>query len=294
MTLSALLPLAITTSIVLLVVGIGMHSRPRDTISLLRQPGLLFRSLLSMSVVMPLVAAGMAFAFDLPVEVKVALVALAMAPVPPLLPGKERKAVGDASYAVGLSITVALLAIVTVPVTASLAASAFGRADAITPLAVAKTVLITVLLPLAVGMALQRWRPAWAGKLARPLSLLGIGLLVASALPVLVSVWPDVWALFGAGHGVFAIAGLAITGLAVGHALGGPDPDSRTVLALSTAARHPAIALAVTTAGGVPTRTALASILCYLAVAIIISIPYIAWRKRASRSRTHPAAGTLP
>jgi bile acid:Na+ symporter, BASS family len=284
MTLATLLPLAITTSIVLLVVGIGMHSRPQDVISLVRQPGLMLRSVLSMCVVMPLIAAGMAFAFDLPGDVKVALVALAMAPVPPLLPGKERKAVGDASYAVGLSITVALLAIVTVPVTAALAADAFGRAGAIAPMTVAKTVLITVLLPLAVGMALQRWLPAWAERLSRPLSFIGIGLLVASALPVLVSIWPDVTALFGAGNGLFAIAGLAVIGLAVGHGLGGPDPASRTVLALSTASRHPAIALAVTAAAGVPTRTALASILCYLVVAVVIAVPYIAWRKRASKA----------
>jgi BASS family bile acid:Na+ symporter len=59
---------------------------------------------------------------------------------------------------------------------------------------------------------------------------------------------------------------------------------------LSTASRHPAVALGVTAAGGVPTRPALAAILCYLAVAIVISIPYMAWRKRVSSSRPARAA----
>ena len=231
-----------------------MHSRPRDAISLVRQPGLLGRSVLSMNVVMPLVAAGLALAFDLPGDVKVALVALAVSPVPPLAATQGAQGGRGRLLRVGLSVTVALLAIVTVPVTGSWLASAFGRAGEIAPLTVAKTVLITVLVPLAVGMAVQRWLPAWPQKLARPLSLFGIGLLVASALPLLVRGLADVKALFGAGAGVLAIAGMAIVGLAVGHVLGGPDPDSRTVLALSTASRHPAVALAVTAAGGVPTR----------------------------------------
>ena len=37
----------------------------------------------------------------------------------------------------------------------------------------------------------------------------------------------------------------SLAGLAVGHVLGGPDRDERTVLGLSTAARHPAKALAI-------------------------------------------------
>jgi bile acid:Na+ symporter, BASS family len=289
MNLAALIPIAITTSIVLLVVGIGLHSRPRDAISLIRQPGLLFRSVLSMNVVMPVAAAALVVAFRLPAEVNVALVALAMSPVPPLLPKKERQAVGDASYGIGLSVTVALLAIITVPVTAAWLGSAFGREGVIAPLTVAKTVLTTVLMPLAVGMALQRWAPAFAARLARPLAAFGLALLLVSVLPMLVSVWPAVVALFGSGS-VLALAAMAIIGLSVGHALGGPRDDDRTVLALSTTSRHPAVALGITAAGGVATRPALAAILVYVVVAILISIPYLAWRKRVSLRLASPTA----
>jgi BASS family bile acid:Na+ symporter len=52
------------------------------------------------------------------------------------------------------------------------------------------------------------------------------------------------------------IAAVAAIGLAIGHWLGGPNPDDRTVLALSTASRHPAIALAAATAGAGPNRSA--------------------------------------
>jgi BASS family bile acid:Na+ symporter len=287
MDLAALLPHAITASIVLLVLGYGLHATWRDAFYLFRHPGLLFRSVLSMNVIMPLVAAGLVLAFDLPLAVKIALVALAVSPVPPLLPKKEFNARGDTSYTIGLLVAIALLSIVTVPVAVSLFSSAFDRDGAISPLKVAKTVLTTVLVPLAIGIALRRWRPDWAGRIARPLAVLGLGLLVVSALPVLVGLWPAVRVLVGDGT-VLAIVAMAAIGLAVGHALGGPDADTRTVLALSTSARHPAVALGVAVGAGLETQAALAAILLYLIASLLVGMPYVAWRKR----QTAAAAGT--
>jgi hypothetical protein len=59
---------------------------------------------------------------------------------------------------------------------------------------------------------------------------------------------------------VLIIAGMAVFGPIVGHALGGPDPDNRTVLALSTTSRHPAIALASAVAAGAETKSELEAI----------------------------------
>ena len=49
-----------------------------------------------------IVAVALAVAFDFTPVVEVALLALAISPVPPLLPGKEFKAGGRASYTIGL------------------------------------------------------------------------------------------------------------------------------------------------------------------------------------------------
>jgi BASS family bile acid:Na+ symporter len=75
---------------------------------------------------------------------------------------------------------------------------------------------------------------------------------------------------------------MALVGLAVGHLLGGPVAETRTVLALSTTSRHPAVALAVCVAvdGTAATRPALAAILLYVVIAAALSIPYVMWRKR--------------
>ena len=101
MTAQTLILLALKSSIVLSVFAIGLASRVEDTLSC-SPSGLLLRSALAINVVMPLVAAAMAWAFDLPKAVEVALVALAVSPVPPLLPKKQIKAHGEPSYAIGL------------------------------------------------------------------------------------------------------------------------------------------------------------------------------------------------
>ena len=80
----------------------GMSATLRDVTYLVRERGLLFRSFLSMFVVMPVAVAFVAHVSNLPEAVKIALVALAIAPVPPILPRRELKAGGHAAYAVGL------------------------------------------------------------------------------------------------------------------------------------------------------------------------------------------------
>jgi BASS family bile acid:Na+ symporter len=62
--------------------------------------------------------------------------------------------------------------------------------------------------------------------------------------------------------------------------LGGPDASTRTVLALSTTSRHPAVALTVALGSGADKMPALAAVLLYVIIAALISVPYVAWRKK--------------
>jgi BASS family bile acid:Na+ symporter len=189
--------LLVKVSIVLTVLGLGLQATWRDATMLLRAPGLLMRSVLSMNVVMPVAVAALAVAFDLPLAVKIALVALAISPVPPILPKKELKAGGDSSYAIGLLVAMAVLAIITVPVSVSWFNRLFARTGEIAPQAIAGIVLTSVLAPLATGISLRQWAPALAKSIARPVTVVGAGLLVAGALPLAFGTWPVVLGLSG-------------------------------------------------------------------------------------------------
>src|SRR5271155_5772318 len=116
MTFAELIPIALKLSVVLLVFALGLRAAWQDAFSLFRQPRLLFRSILSMNFVMLAFVVASASFFNLHPAVKIAIVALAVSPVPPLLPKKQQKAGGTASYAIGLMVAAALTAIILMPV----------------------------------------------------------------------------------------------------------------------------------------------------------------------------------
>lgn len=113
--------------------------------------------------------------------------------------------------------------------------------------AVARLVAIIVLVPIAAGIVVRWLAPAFARRAARPISLGAMTLLGAVVVLLLVSAWSPAVSLIGNGH-VLALAAFVAIELIVGHLLGGPDPEDRVVLALSTASRHPGVALAIATA----------------------------------------------
>ena len=60
----------------------------------------------------------------------------------------------------------------------------------------------------------------------------------------------------------------------IGHLLGGPDRGDRTVLALSSSMRHPAIAIALAQANFSHEPLAVPAILLYTIVALVVRVPY--------------------
>lgn len=282
MDLATLIPLVLKVSIVLTVFAVGLGARAQDAVSLLTRPSLLARSLILMYVVMPLVAAGLAAAFDFPRSVEIALVALAVSPVPPLLPRKGLEAGGGASYTFGLLVAASLLAIVFVPAALAVLGPAFGQSVHMSPLSIARLVGMTVLVPLAVGIGVGRVAPALAPRLARVIGRVAMLTLVASALPVLVKAGPAMASLIGNGT-LMAFMAFVLVGLVVGDRLGGPDPENRTVLALFTASRHPGVALAIAAANFPEEKLEGAAVILYLLVGLVASGIYLVWRRRRSQ-----------
>ena len=281
MTAQSLVLLALKASIVLSVFAIGLASRVEDTLFLLRRPALLVRSALAINVVMPIVAAAMAWTFNLPEAVEVALVALAVSPVPPLLPRKQIKARGEPSYAIGLLVGAALVAVLFVPIAVELLGLAFQMPVHMSPWPIAKLVFATVLAPLLAGIFVRRIAPRMAARFARPFGLTANIVLALGVLAVLTTAWPAIVSLVGTG-GLWAVAAFVGIGLAVGHWLGGPDPNDRTVLALATASRHPGVALAISSANFPEDKAVLPALLLYLLGAAVLAIPYVMWRKRTT------------
>jgi BASS family bile acid:Na+ symporter len=210
--------------------------------------------------------------------IELAVIALALSPIPPLLPNKQSKAGGPESYIASLLVTMAVVSIVVVPVGIEILDAVFDRDVHVAPAVVLRIVGIGIILPLLLGVVIRHLAPE-AERMAGTVGRCGLALLVVAFLPVLVLRWPMFVSMVGNGT-LLVLVLFACLGLAVGHVLGGPVGDNRAVLALATATRHPGVAIAIATAADPTLHAVMAVVLWHLVVGAIASIPYVRWRAR--------------
>ena len=279
-----LIKLALSASVLLLVFALGLRATFGDATFLFRTlfqpPKRLLRAGVAMFLLVPLVAAVMAGAFDLPLPVKVALVAFAVSPIPPILPGKQLKFGGDERHVFGLLVAVSIASVVLVPLAVEILGWVFDRDTHIRAGQVARTIGLSVLAPLLAGLTVAHFAPGFAARIAPWVSRIGTVLLVASLVPVLVASWPKVASLAGSGA-LLAMLGLVVLSIAIGHVLGGPDPADRAVLGIASAMRHPGVALAIGTRNFPEEPLVPAAVLLYLLVAVVGTSIYGIVRRRS-------------
>jgi BASS family bile acid:Na+ symporter len=270
--------LLITASILLLVFALGTRATFSDATSYFRElyqpPNRLRRALLAMYVVVPAVAILLGLAFDLSKAVRTGLLAMAIAPIPPILPGKQLKVSSDREHVFGLLVAISLCSIVLIPIMVGLIGRVFGRESSFGPLQVFTLIAFTILIPLALGVALRRLAPGWASRIGPWASRLGTLMLLVGLVAVLFKAGPAMFALMD-GVSMFAIVALAAIAIAAGHWLGGPAPSDRFVLAVAACMRHPGIALAIATANVPEEPDLLAAVLLYLLVGVVLTSLYV-------------------
>lgn len=273
----------ITASVLLLVFALGLRATFADASSLFRglfrPPHRLLRALLAMYVVVPACAVGLSRAFGLPGAVSAAMLAMAVAPIPPILPGKQLKAGGSRDYVFGLLVAVSVCAVVLVPIAVPLLGRIVGHEASFGPLMAARLIATSILVPLALGMTVRHFAAGPAMRIAPWASRIGTILLVAGVVPVLIDAWPELRSIAGQGT-MLAMLALVGVAMAAGHALGGPDPDDRSTLAFATAMRHPGVGLAIARLN-VPEEPLLgAAVLLYLLAAVVATTAYALVLKR--------------
>jgi predicted Na+-dependent transporter len=263
--------------------GVGL---PLDGFSRWQQHrSLLLRGLLGTCVLVPLAAVLLlmwppTLALSQPARFAIAL--MAVCPSAPLLLRKAGKQGGDRSLAALLQVGAALVAIVSIPLLATLFTRSFGVSGwAIEPRHVAGQVGLAQLLPLLLGLLLRRFAPRWASRMEAPLDRLANALLLVLVVVVLVKTAPLLLTYVGANLVALPVmAALVLVSLALGYGLADPDPRQRLTLALVTSMRNPGLALllAGTYAPGVPAVKL--GILVYLLATVVLSAPFLRWQRR--------------
>jgi bile acid:Na+ symporter, BASS family len=260
-----------------IIFAIGMDSTLKDATHLWHRPAMLLRSVLAMYVGVPLAALVLVKTLPLSPGVAIGLLVLAASAGAPLLPRKLLK-IGDGAYIFSLVLLSSLLAIVVVPAWLAWLAPQFGTTMELVPTQVALILAKSFLLPLALGMLLRWWRPAFAERWSARLISAAGAVMSVSALLLLVTHWQVL--MLAHWVGVLALMALVAMALAVGHVLGGPSADDRTALAVACASRH--IGIAVLVAASLPGPRTAVIIAVYIVASALVSVPYLRWRRAAA------------
>jgi BASS family bile acid:Na+ symporter len=274
-----ILKLVLLLGVVLLVVAIGVRARLQEPLLLLRRPTLALRAMLAMYVALPAFVLLLVWLLPLREGVGAVLLGFSVSPVLPPWAKKGAAVGGHADYVIGLQLLSTGLSLLVVPLMIAIAYRLFGVATVLQPLAMELVLLVTVAIPLALGIGLARLYPGVAPRLGALADRLGGLLLLFGAVALLIAHGQKILAVIGQGTVIVTVVVIAF-GLLVGGLLGGPDPGNRRALASATVCRHPAIALLLAS-GAFPEReaTVIGTVLLYLLASLVLPIPYERWRK---------------
>jgi BASS family bile acid:Na+ symporter len=279
--------LGLLISIWLVVLSLGARVAPDSALSVLRRPGALARALAAMFVATPAFALLLAATTSVPAPIRFAIVAMSVGPVPPILPYKQLKAGGDEAYAIGLLVAASLASILLTPLLVAAATRLLGAHAAVGAAQVARTVLLSIGLPLAAGMVLRAVSIRAAQAISQLAQRAGVILLLAFLAVMLGAEWREILGLFGNGAAL-AIAATVAIGLLAGHLLG--REGHRTALALAAASRHPGVALAIAKMSYPDQlKPITAAILLYLLITALVTAPYVRWAGARAAALDSPA-----
>lgn len=286
MNAAAIINIIDMVSVALGIAAIGLQSTLGLGLTFVRaDPAGATRSMLAMFIAVPAFVLAVIWILPLERSVALALLALSVSPMPPLLAIKERAIGGADDYVTGTLLLAPLAALVAIPLFVWLAQGVFGRPVGHNLKAVMHIFVATVGAPLLLGMLVNRFAPSTAAKLVQPFKVLGTGLLVIVAIAILIVAFPATRDAVGNGT-VLIITAIAAFGLFAGHMAGGPHPGNQRALALICSQRHPGVAMAIAIAAFPDDAPAtLGAMALYVIISAVLAVPYRRWASAILRGR---------
>jgi len=273
----------VTVTIFSLMLAIGLNRSFQQLTSLFRRPELLLRSLLAVIVLVPMVVGLLLWVFELPSAVATGLAVLAAAPGAPLTAKRTEMAGGEPTYSASLQLTLALLAVVITPLILHIFYALFELAtERVSPFEVARQVAQVTFLPVMIGLLIQRFAPRVSEVMGKPVRMLANVLFIVlfAVLIVFLVLSPDFRMMLNLG-GLPTAAIILMVGssLAIGHLLGGPSREQRSVLAIASIARNVGLALFIAGLSDYG-QIFIPTLLTYMILGALLAVPYSLWSKR--------------
>lgn len=281
MTVSQLTNLIVAAALIEMMITIGLGVTVRELADVARDWRLTAKAAWGNYVCVPAATVGLLWLFRTPPMTAVGFLILAVCPGAPFGPPITAIGKGNVATAVGLMVLLAGSSAVLAPPLLGLLLPFVAGDQRLTvdPLDMVRTLLVTQLLPLCLGLAIRHVRPNLAERLLKSAStagkilvLLACGLIVGTQSRTLVGIRPG---------GILAMLMLLAASLGTGWILGGPVAGNRKALTLTTSLRNVGVGLVIATES-FPGTSAVPAVVTYAVFEIVGSWLLAIWWSRSA------------
>jgi BASS family bile acid:Na+ symporter len=258
----------------------GLRVTVAEVVHTIRDGWLVARAATANYVIVPAVAIVLLVLFDASPMVAVGFLVLAACPGAPFGPPFAGIARASVPAAVGLMVILAGSSAVVSPVLLQLLLPWVSGAETppIDLIGMVAALLITQLLPLALGLLVRHLQPQFAESLLVPFEFVSRILNLTVAAFILATQFPMLTAIRV--RGLVGMLMLLVASLVIGWLAGGPRTDIRRTMALTTSLRNVGVGLVIVT-GNFAGTPAVSAALAYGIVEVLGSLVVALWWGRA-------------
>lgn len=242
--MSEVLEVILNISLLLFVISsmlaMGLSLTLKQIVEPLKNARLVALALLASFVLVPILAYILNLVFSLDPGVAIGLTIISTAAGAPFLPKLSQVAKGNVAFSVGLMTLLMVVTIIYMPIVLPL----LLQGVQVDPLAIAQSLVLTMLVPLALGLFVKSRYESVAeslGPVMSQTSTVALGLLLVAGIVLNFSA---IVGFIGTGT-ILAILLFLVASLLIGYFLGGSDSGIRSVLGLGTAQRNLAASMIV-------------------------------------------------
>ena len=189
--MSALTTIGLPVALGIIMFGLGLSLTPGDFARVLKQPKAVIVALLCQLVLLPAICFGLVLAFQLPPVLAVGMMMLAASPGGTTANLYSHLFRGDVAMNISLTAVNSVISVVTLPLITNFAIIYFDPFDSQLGMQWSKVleVFAIVLVPLAIGMVVRRFWPAFAKAMDKPVRIASIIILVVVIAGAVASNW---------------------------------------------------------------------------------------------------------
>jgi predicted Na+-dependent transporter len=225
------------------MLSIGLRVSGGELLGILRNRALFIRTLLANCLLIPAVGFLLVRIFPLTPEARIGILLLAAIPGTPIALQFTRKAKTRLAFAAAMTFVLSVVSIAMIPLAIQVMPETV-QSNQQPILLLVTNIALYIALPLAAGVFVARHAPKIAPRLVLPLGLLASGVFVFLMWETRL-VRRQAFDEIRGGGSIAAMALLLLLSMLIGWLIGGPDRESRKVLATTTSMRSVIVVLYV-------------------------------------------------